>query len=198
MTDFPRIKSRRTIDISPWMKVIEREVEFAAGAKPELYHAVGQQDYIAIVARTPEGTIPIVRQYRPALERFTWELPAGLVDPGESAADTCARELLEETGYPAKAVHALGSYAPCTARLSNRVHSFFVETGPHAAGQKTEADIEVRLVTPQQLARLIQSGEFTLQLHVGALMLAGMRGFIDLGAFTSTSSLPPRSGGEGR
>ena len=109
MSDWPKIKSRRTTKVSPWMEIIEREVEFAAGANPELYHAVGQQDYIAIVARTPDGKIPIVRQYRPALERFTWELPAGLVDKGETAADTCRRELLEETGFPAKAVHELGS-----------------------------------------------------------------------------------------
>jgi hypothetical protein len=31
---------------------------------------------------------------------------------------------------------------------------------------------------------MIISGEFTLQLHIGALMLAGMRGFLDLSAFT--------------
>jgi hypothetical protein len=68
MPDFPRIKSKRTIPISPWMKVIEREVEFAAGAKPELYHAVGQQDYIAIVAVTTDGKIPIVRE--PASDPF--------------------------------------------------------------------------------------------------------------------------------
>jgi len=189
MTDWPKIKSRHTIDISPWMHVIEREVEFSAGSPPELYHAVGQQDYIAIVARTPDGRIPIVRQYRPALERFTWELPAGLVDPGEDAAETCRRELMEETGFPAKAVHALGAFAPCTARLSNRVHSFFVETGPRDLSQPTEAGIEQELVTPEELAGLIRSGEFVLQLHIGALLLAGMRGHIDLGAFGARGPL---------
>jgi ADP-ribose pyrophosphatase len=183
MSDFPRIKSRQTIDISPWMKVIAREVEFAAGTKPELYHAVGQQDYIAIVAMTPDGKIPIVRQYRPALERFTWELPAGLVDNGEAAAETCRRELMEETGFPAKAIHNLGAFAPCTARLSNQVHSFFVECGPRAPDAVAEAGIEVRLVSPAELAGLIRSGEFTLQLHIGALMLAGMARHIDLTVF---------------
>ncbi|MGB8615322.1 MAG: NUDIX domain-containing protein, partial [Pseudolabrys sp.] len=84
MTDWPKITARRTINVSPWMQIIEREVKFAPGAKPELYHAVGQQDYTAIVARTPGGQIAIVRQYRPALECFTWELPAGLVDKGEA------------------------------------------------------------------------------------------------------------------
>ena len=183
MTEWPKIKSRRTIDISPWMKIIEREVEFTDGAKSELYHAVGQQDYIAIVARTPDGKIPIVRQYRPAVERFTWELPAGLVDKGETAAETCRRELLEETGFPATEVHDLGSFAPCTARLSNQLHSFFVECGPRASDAAVEPGIELKLVSPAELAGLIRTGEFSLQLHIGALLLAGMAGHIDLAAF---------------
>jgi 8-oxo-dGTP pyrophosphatase MutT (NUDIX family) len=163
------------------MEIIEREVEFTAGAEHQLYHAIGQQDYIAIVARIPDGRIPIVRQYRPALERFTWELPAGLVDKGEAPEACCRRELMEETGFPSKAVHALGAYAPCTARLSNRVHSFFVEAGERAKNWQPETGIELRLVTPSELGALILSGEFTLQLHIGALLLAGIRGFIDLG-----------------
>jgi len=183
MTDWPKIKSRRTIDISPWMHVIEREVEFTPGSAPELYHAVGQQDYIAIVARTEDGRLPIVRQYRPALEQFTWELPAGMVDQGETAADCCRRELLEETGFRAVTVHALGCYAPCTARLSNRVHSFFVATGARAEQPAIEAGIELRLVTPAELGGLIQSGEFVLQLHIGAILLAGLAGHINLAAF---------------
>jgi ADP-ribose pyrophosphatase len=178
--DWPKIKARRTTTVSPWMAIIEREVEFAQGASPELYHAVGQADYIAIVALTPDGRIPIVRQYRPALERFTWELPAGMVDAGESPEACCRRELMEETGFGTRTVHALGTYAPCTARLSNRIHSFFVETGEQ--GQPTEAGIALRLVTPAELAGLILSGEFVLQIHIGALLLAGLRGYIDLGA----------------
>jgi 8-oxo-dGTP pyrophosphatase MutT (NUDIX family) len=181
MTDWPKIISRRRSRISPWIEIIEREVEFASGAKPELYHSLGQQDYLAVVALTPDGTLPIVRQYRPALEAYTWELPAGLVDPGEDVSAAAARELEEETGLKARDVRALGTYAPCTARLSNRVHTFFIEAAP--GGAKAEAGIELRLVSPEDLARLIRSGEFVLQLHVGALLLAGMAGFIDLAAF---------------
>jgi len=134
---------------------------------------------------TPDGRVPIVRQYRPALERFTWELPAGLVDKGEQPEACCARELREETGFSARAVHALGAYAPCTARLSNQIHSFFVETGEQ--GRPSETGIEMRLVTPAELARLILSGEFVLQLHIGALLLAGLRGYIDLGTLKAGS-----------
>ena len=178
---WPKIISRRTTRVSPWVEIIERGVEFNSGGAPEFYHAVAQHDYVAIVARTPEGKFPIVRQFRPGVEKFTWELPAGTVDQGEAPADSCRRELLEETGFPARAVHALGSYAPDTARLSNTIHSFFVETGPRSG--TAEDGIEVRLVTPQELATLILSGDFTLQLHVGALLLAALRGHLDIAAF---------------
>jgi ADP-ribose pyrophosphatase len=180
---WPKVVSRRTTRLSPWTEIIERGVEFSPGAPPELYHAIIQTDYVAIVARTPDGTIPIVRQYRPAIERFTWEFPAGMLDKDELPADCCRRELLEETGFPAQTVHALGSYAPCTARLSNQIHSFFVEAAPRTNQPTLEAGIELKLVTPDELAALILAREFVLQLHIGALLLAGMHGHIDLRNF---------------
>ncbi len=100
---WPRIKARNTKRVSPWMAIIEREVEFAPDAEHEVYHAVSQPDYIAIVAALPDSCFPIVRQYRPALESFTWELPTGLIDPGEDAAACCRRELMEETGFAVRA-----------------------------------------------------------------------------------------------
>jgi len=180
---WPKITARRSTRISPWMSIIERKVRFAQGAQPELYHAVQQDDYIAIVAALPDGRMPIVRQYRPALEGFTWELPAGLVNPGEDPTDCCRRELMEETGFAALSVHPLGRFAPCTGRLSNWLHSFFVAIGPASDNKPLEPGIELKLVTPAQLADLIQAGEFVLQLHVGALLLAGLQGYISLDAF---------------
>jgi ADP-ribose pyrophosphatase YjhB (NUDIX family) len=178
--EWPKIRARQTTTISPWMKVIAREVEFAPSESPQTYHAVVQQDYLAIVARAPDGRIPIVRQYRPAMEAFTWELPAGLVDPGEDPATGCKRELLEETGYPAHAIHELGSAAACTGRLSNRIHSFFVETGERVRDFTPERGIEVALKSPAELAAMIKSGELAQQLHLGALMLASLRNFLTL------------------
>ena len=177
----PRIRSRKTTKISEWMEIIAREVEFAEGAPPKIYHAVGQPDYIGILAMTPSRQFPIVRQYRPAVEAFTWELPAGLVDAGENPEQSCRRELLEETGYSAAKVHKLGTAAPCTGRLSNRIHSFFVETGERKAGYAPEPGIEVKLVSAAELARLIRAGEFVSQLHLGTILLAAMHSFIDLG-----------------
>lgn len=39
------------------------------------------------------------KQFRPPIGKVTIEIPAGLVDEGESAAEAAVRELKEETGY---------------------------------------------------------------------------------------------------
>ncbi len=179
--EWPKIRARRVTTLSPWMQVIERQVEFAPGAPLETYHSIGQRDYLAILARTPDGRIPIVRQYRPALESFTWELPAGLVEDNESPIESCRRELMEETGFPARAIHLLGTAAACTGRMSNRIHSFFVEAGPRAATFEPEPGLTIRLVTPDELLQLIESGEFVQQLHLGTLLLAELHSFVKLG-----------------
>ena len=55
---------------------------------------------VLILARiVPDNEILLVRQFRPPAGRPMIEFPAGLIDPGESAADTAVRELYEETGF---------------------------------------------------------------------------------------------------
>ena len=178
--EWPKIRSRHVQTISPWMEIIAREVEFSPGQPAETYHAVGQQDYIAIVARTPDGRIPIVRQYRPAVEAFSWELPAGLVDRGEHPIAGAERELREETGYTVRTILPLGSASPCTGRLSNRVHSFFVDTGDQIPKFTPEPGVAVAQMTPAELVALIVKGEFIQQLHLGALLLAELHGLLRL------------------
>ena len=50
----------------------------------------------------PDDEIVLVRQFRPPTGKVVVELPAGLIDPGETPASTAVRELYEETGYAGK------------------------------------------------------------------------------------------------
>ncbi len=168
----PCIVSRSTTRISPWVDLIARSVDFGRTETPEIYHAVNQADYVGIWAVTPDGLSAVVRQYRPAVERYTWEFPAGMVDGAEKPATTCVRELKEETGLIARRVHALGTYAPDTARLSNAFHAFFVETDEPAGEFEPELGMSVQLIDFATLRTLIGSGEFVLQTHIGLITLA--------------------------
>jgi len=179
MAEWPKVTGRRVTEVSPLVDLIERRVSLTANGATETYHSLGQPDYLAVVAQTPSGHIPIVRQFRPALERFTWELPAGYVDADEAPADGARRQLLKTTGYPALTLHALGTTAPCTGRFSNWLHSFYVTTSERATEYQPDHGLEVRLVELPELTELIASGEFVSQLHIGALFQASLRSFLD-------------------
>lgn len=54
---------------------------------------------VIIATLKPDDKILLIRQYRPPLDQFVIEFPAGLIDPGENAAEAALRELREETGF---------------------------------------------------------------------------------------------------
>ena len=181
---WPRIISRTTTRISPWVTLIAREVEFSPGTESETYHSIGTFDYVIVLAETPDGRIPLVRQYRPALEDFTFEFPGGIIDTAEGAAGTATRELIEETGFPGKTVHLIGVTKNDAGRLGNRVHSYFIETETQMPNFQPEEGVAIHLVTPSELVDMIIGGSFDAQANLGTLLLAEIRGCL---------KLPPRS-----
>lgn len=68
---------------------------------------------IAPILRHPKKapSTVILLQYRPPVEAFCVEFPAGLIDEGESPEQAAVRELKEETGYEGKVgdVHHVSS-----------------------------------------------------------------------------------------
>jgi ankyrin repeat protein/8-oxo-dGTP pyrophosphatase MutT (NUDIX family) len=169
-----RIVARREQRLSPWVTLLEKEVEFAPGRPPDTYHALGPAEYVVAVARTPEGLVPVVRQFRPAIEQYTWELPSGLVDPGETPEVACRRELLEETGLRAERVTYLGGLHPDAGRLDVRQHIYRVEASGPAPEFVPEPGVAVDYLAPAAVLAMVRSGAFTQLHHIAALFLAGL------------------------
>lgn len=185
---WPKILPRRNLQMSPWVTIVEREIEFAPGEPPQIYHAISQPDYVVVLARTTDGRIPLVRQYRPAVEGFTLELPSGNIDAGEDPVETCRRELQEETGFTAAACRPLGISSVSTVRMSSYMHAYFADIDGRAEGFTPEPGVSVELVSVSELVRLTASGEFCHYPHVGVILVAMLAGLIDAG---SVPGLPP-------
>jgi len=169
--------SRTETIVSPWVRLVAKEVRFQPGQAAQVYHCVGVADYVAILAVTHGGRIPLVGQYRPAVEAYTWELPSGLIDPGESPQTACRRELLEETGIVAEDVRYLGDYYSDTGRIQNRLHAFLVKGRDPAASFVKEEGLEIRYVDVAGLQAAVRNGEFKHQLHLGVLAAASVDHF---------------------
>ena len=67
---------------------------------------------VGVVPITDAGEIILVRQYRKAIEKAIYEIPAGKLDSGEPHYECGVRELEEETGYKANDFIYLGHMYP--------------------------------------------------------------------------------------
>lgn len=71
---------------------------------------------VILVPMPDSARVILVRQYRYAVDRWIWELPAGNVEPGEDPEAAARRECAEETGWTAQRVERIGDFYP-TPRL---------------------------------------------------------------------------------
>ena len=82
-----------------------------------------------------------LRDVVPLHEGWLWEVPAGLIDAGETAAEAAARELEEELGFRAEvaAMHALGPSSFPVSGMCAEMHAYFhVEVDPATRREPTE------------------------------------------------------------
>ena len=132
------IRSRRIVYATNWFSLEEKQL----AVDDALYYAIKCADYISIVALTGNDELVLVRQYRPAVEAETLELPSGHVDPGETPLAAAARELTEETGYVADSIHEMAVIRPDTGRLSNRLFCFFARAGASSDAWRPEPGLQ--------------------------------------------------------
>lgn len=118
-----RVLSRETVHELRWLKLVSLRYADALG-KERTWEAVARRtrpdsevgvpatiaDAVAVLAVLRGAAQPpqllLVRQFRPPVACDTIELPAGLIDAGESPQEAAVRELREETGYVASAATA--------------------------------------------------------------------------------------------
>jgi ADP-ribose diphosphatase len=110
------------------------------------------QEFVAVLALTPDNQVVVTRQFRVGPEKVMDELPGGFVDAGEDKEAALRRELLEETGYQAGNVEYLGPHHKDT--YMNAVWHFFYATDCILQKEQAlehEEDIEVRLISIPEL-----------------------------------------------
>ena len=132
---------------------------------------------VVLIPIMDHGDIVLVRQYRHAIGRSVWELPAGSLNPGEDPQAAAIRECHEEIGLIPSAIEHLGGFFP-TPGYSDEKMTFYRATGlrqptdgdPHAV-QDEDEDIESRAFPIDRIRDMIASGKIVDLKTVAALQL---------------------------
>ncbi|MEV6281600.1 NUDIX hydrolase [Kribbella sp. NPDC051770] len=128
---------------SPWLAVRRLQVQRPDGEEVE-YHAIRASDVAAVVLTDEQQRVLLLWRHRFLTDTWAWELPMGLVEPGETAAQAAARELEEETGWRADELQELVCAQP-GAGIIDSAHHVFRATSAQYAGEPTERNESDRI-----------------------------------------------------
>ncbi len=115
---------------------------------------------VSVIAQPEPSTIVLVKQFRPAIGRELWEVPAGKLDGDEDPQGAAERELREETGYRCRSMRRLWTFYPAPGFCSELLHLFVAEgLEPGAPEPEDDEQLEVRVFELDEVWSMIERDE---------------------------------------
>jgi len=120
---------------------------------------------VVLLPMQDEERIVLIRQYRYALDRWIWELPAGSLDAGEDPAAAAARECEEEIGLIPGRVEFAGAWYP-TPGFCTEVMNYYrladlraPKPGDPQVHKDEDEDIRVHVFTLDEARAMVRRGD---------------------------------------
>ncbi|QRN85072.1 NUDIX hydrolase [Clostridia bacterium] len=142
-----------------WLKIFRKQRN---GRK---YEILESPSAVAAVLLDEEDRILLVKQYRPAVEKMTWEIPAGCLDkPALSPVEVMVEEIEEECALNIQSsdLQPLVSYIPQIGHnySTMQIFSAKVPSGQQLEQMVDDVDVEkTRWWTMEELKLAIEEGE---------------------------------------
>ena len=154
--------SRKEIYTGPIFQLVQDQVELPAGKGTAQRDLIFHNGAVCVLAVTPDNKIVLVKQYRKAIEKVSYEIPAGKLEVGENTDPEAAalRELEEEAAYTGKLNLLYDFYSAigfCNERLRLYLASDLRKV-EHPRPQDDDETLELLEVSLEEAKELIQSG----------------------------------------
>lgn len=131
---------------------------------------------VVLIPMPSPNEVILIRQYRYAIKKWIWELPAGTVDPGEGSRAAARRECEEEIGLTPGRIRKVGEFYPtpgfCDEKMIYYVCSALSKPTRRVALDPDE-QIEPRLFSLRRALALIARGDIVDMKTVVGLRLLG-------------------------
>lgn len=131
---------------------------------------------VVVMPMLPDGRVVLNLCYRHPTRSWEFELPRGMIEPGESIQEAAKREAKEETGMVISELHLLGNMAVDTG-LTNAIVPIFIA--------KVDREEES---TPEDSESIINGYAFSIQ----EIRQGFMDGFISVEEFGEVRKVPMR------
>ena len=155
------------------LKVYQQDWKLPNGHKVTL-EIVRHPGAVLIAPFIDTEHIIMLRQYRPVIDKYIYELPAGTLAKGEQHLRCAHRELKEETGYVAKKMTRIGEIYPAPGYTTERIIIFKAEKLIKETWQPEQDEIITsRAMSRSQIKTLLKRGRIIDAKTICALALCG-------------------------
>jgi ADP-ribose pyrophosphatase len=161
-----------------WFTIRKDTCETNDGKLISPYYVYEFPTWVTAVAMTKDGQLILERQYRHALGETNFEIPGGCVDDTDQSLQAAIeRELLEETGYRFDHFEYLGRTSANPSTNSNWMHMYLATGGELTQAQELDhnEEIEVHLLSMDELKQLLRENKIVQSMHVTALFYGLLR-----------------------
>lgn len=154
------------------------EVELQRRCLPNGYKAalevIKHPGAALIVPFIGNNRIIMLKQYRPVINSYIYELPAGTLDRNEKPSECAKREIIEETSYKAGSIKRLGAIYPAPGYTTEKIVIFKAEK-LQKVNAPCEADeiIKTHIFTKTEVKKLFKKGQIVDAKTICALSLCG-------------------------
>lgn len=160
-----------------WLTLYQDEIEFPDGSQGT-YAWVDRKNGVGVVVVTPDNRLLLHREYRHVIGGYSWEVPGGGIDEGETPEQAAIRELKEEAGIEVseRELTKLGEFYPLNSFNTERVTIFMTtvkDVHVHTEGTEgSEAITAQRFVSFNEALRMIDQGEINDALTANVVQMA--------------------------
>ncbi len=163
---------KKTVFKTEWFDVEQVTYDQIESCRGKPYYRVNSPDGVIVLAVTTKNEIILVRQFRPALGKYTLEFPSGSIDEGETPEQAAVRELKEETGAICKNPDYLGAGRVMLNRHTCILHAFCARSAYLDPAFVPKEDIEAVLVSFLHFKNMVLNGAFDQYAALALVLLS--------------------------
>ena len=168
----PTRLSRTIIYENPWVNLYVDKVRLPGGRIIEKHHFLDfEKEAVAVLVQNAQGQILLVHAYRYVTDTIEWEIPAGVLEDGESILGAARREVLEESGYETADHRLIYTYYPMNG-IANKVFHIARCRATRRTGDFDRNEVkEFKWVSRQEIRRMVKSSLVKDGFSLTALLL---------------------------